>query len=919
MGNNILYSISLLFLIFSPVHSRNSSHFGVYEITCEQQVEPLGIENNSPRFSWKVASQQRAYRQSAYRILVADVDDALMTDKGTLWDSGKISSSNSLLIPYQGKRLLSATRYYWKVKVWNEAGEESVWSKQGSFVTGIMKQQDWGGAQWIALEEDDSDKNLYPGVHAPLVQKKVGNREVGGYKLPMFRKELFFNKEVKEAIVNISGMGHFDFYVNGEKVGNHFLDPGWTNYTKTALYLTFDVTTLLKKENVLGVMLGNGFYNVPRKRYFKQLISFGAPKVKLSLCVKYKDGSSEMFGTDETWKVCEGPITYSSIYGGEDFDARKYQAAWMNSDFNDNTWKVPVIAKTEMELKAQTSAPLATRDMFPVVRKYRNSRGNWVFDLGQNFSGIVQLKVKGQSGHKVTMRPGELLEKDSTVNQQASGAPYEWNYTLSGKEIEEWRPQFTYYGFRYVEVSGVENLEWIELVGLHTTNSAPEVGHFSCSLPMFNKIYELIDWSIRSNLASILTDCPHREKLGWLEVAHLMQYAMQYRYQLDGLYGKIMGDIKDSQTPEGIVPSIAPEYVRFADGFENSPEWGSAFIIIPWYIYKWYGDQSLLSAYYPYMKRYLEYLSTRADNYIVAYGLGDWFDLGPKHPGYSQLTSNGVTSTGMYYYNATIMSQIAKLLGKEKDEGYFAQLATCIRKAYNEKFYNNVTKQYDRNSQTANAISLYFGLVEEHNREIVYQNLVDDIKNRNYALTSGDIGYRYLLRVLEENGDSDIIYKMNTKYDVPGYGWQLAYGATSLTESWQAYGFVSNNHCMLGHLMEWFFSGLGGISQQMESVGFEKIKIKPQMPVGVNSVSTSYTSPYGDITCRWKRQSDRIRLYVQIPANSEAIIYLPAKATERITESGMPLSEVEGCRILGTHNENSILVSVGSGNYIFEM
>lgn len=918
MRNNICF-VYLLLLVVLPLHSKNASHFSVYETTCEQQVEPLGIESKSPSFSWKVASQQRAYRQSAYHVLVADTEDALAADEGTVWDSGKCFSSNSVLIPFQGRELYSATRYYWKVKVWNEAGEESAWSKQGSFVTGMMKEQDWGKAQWIALEKDDTAKCLYPGIHAPLVQKMIGERKVGGYKLPMFRKELSLNREVKEAIVNISGLGHFDFYLNGKKVGNHFLDPGWTNYAKTALYLTFDVTPLLKNENVLGVMLGNGFYNVPRERYFKQLVSFGAPKVKLVLSLKYTDGSSEMVVTDQNWKVCESPITYSSIYGGEDYDAGKYQVFWLNPGFNDDSWKTPVIAKAEVELKAQTSAPLTVRDMLPVVRKYKNSKGNWIFDFGQNFSGIIRLKVRGHSGHNIMMKPGELLDKDSTVNQRASGGPYLWNYKLNGKGVEEWHPQFTYYGFRYVEVTGTEKLESIELVGMHTTNSAPEVGHFSCSLPMFNKVYELIDWSIRSNLASILTDCPHREKLGWLEVAHLMQYSMQYRYQLDGLYSKVMGDIKDSQTPEGIVPSIAPEYVRFADGFENSPEWGSAFIIIPWYIYKWYGDKSLLSTYYPCMKRYLEYLSTRVDNYIVAYGLGDWFDLGPKHPGYSQLTSNGVTSTGMYFYNATIMSQIADLLGEEKDKEYYTRLAVCIKKSYNEKFYNTDTRQYDRNSQTANAISLYFGLVEEGNREVVYQNLIQDIKNRNYALTSGDIGYRYLLRVLEENGDSDIIYKMNTKYDVPGYGWQLAYGATALTESWQAYGFVSNNHCMLGHLMEWFFSGLGGISQQTESVGFRKIKIKPQMPIGLNSVSTSYTSPYGDIFCRWTRKTDKIRLYVQIPANSEAVVYLPAQTVEEITESGLPLNDVMECRTLEDHGDNYILVSIGSGSYAFEM
>lgn len=918
MKSRICFVLFLLQVVLL-LHAKSTSDFGIYEITCEQQIEPLGVETQSPRFSWKIASQQRGYRQSSYRVLVAETEEALKNEMGDVWDSGRQLSSNSVLVPFQGKKLCSATRYYWKVKVWNEVGQESAWSKHGSFVTGIMKAQDWGKAQWIALEKDDSVKNLYPGIHAPLVQKEIGARKVGGYKLPMFRKRLRVNKEIKEAIVNISGLGHFDFYINGKKIGNHFLDPGWTNYAKTALYVTFDVKALLKRENVLGIMLGNGFYNVPRERYFKQLVSFGAPKVKLALSLKYADGSSEVIVTNQSWKVHESPIFYSSIYGGEDYDARKYQSSWMDYDFDDAGWDIPFIAENEIALKAQTAAPLAVRDVLPVVRKYRNSKGNWVFDFGQNFSGIIQLKVEGHGGHKIVMRPGELLANDSTVNQRASGAPYLWNYILNGKGKEEWQPQFTYYGFRYVEVSGVENTKSIELTGMHTTNSASEVGHFSCSLPMFNKIYELIDWSIRSNLASILTDCPHREKLGWLEVAHLMQYSMQYRYQLDGLYTKVMGDIKDSQTSEGIVPSIAPEYVRFANGFENSPEWGSAFIIIPWYVYKWYGDKSLLSTYYPYMKRYVEYLSSRADNHIVAYGLGDWFDLGPNHPGYSQLTSNGVTSTGMYYYDTMIMSQVAELLGEEEDEKYFTHLAACIRKAYNEKFYNVTTGQYDRNSQTANAISLYFGLVEDCNRERAYQNLVEDIKNRNYALTSGDIGYRYLLKVLEENGDADIICKMNTQYDVPGYGWQLAYGATALTESWLAYGFVSNNHCMLGHLMEWFFSGLGGISQQTESVGFEKIKIKSQMPIGINSVSTSYTSPYGDIICRWVRKSGKIRLYVQIPANAEAIVYLPAKTAEEITESGIPLKDVAECQILEANGVNDILVSVGSGNYIFEI
>ncbi|MCL1822489.1 MAG: glycoside hydrolase family 78 protein, partial [Prolixibacteraceae bacterium] len=750
----------------------------------------------------------------------------------------------------------------------------------------------------------------------------------GSYKLPQFRKEFSLKKEVRQAVVFVSGMGHFNLFINGEKVGDNFLDPGWTQYDQQALYVSFDVTTRLRQgDNAFGVMLGNGFYNVPRERYLKVLTSFGAPKMIMKMQVAYSDGSSEEIITDESWTTTESPITYSSIYGGEDYDATREQKGWMLPGFDDSQWARALPVDNGAALQPQRSTPLKVRDRLPTNRIYQNGKGSWIYDLGQNFSGNIAVKVRGKAGQEIIFRPAELLNSDSTINQSASGGPFWFAYTTRGDGDEVWRPQFTYYGFRYVQLEGAvpagkenpDNLPEVEeITGLHTANSAEEAGTFHCSKPMFNQIYCLIDWAMRSNMASVLTDCPHREKLGWLEQAYLMQFSLQYRYNLSRLYEKVMKDMQVAQHQNGMVPTIAPEYVVFASGFEDTPEWGSAFIICPWYIYQWYGDSRLLAEYYPQMQRYLDYLSSRSDGHIVAYGLGDWFDIGPGNPGYSQLTSNGLTATATYYYNTTIMEKIARLLGKSEDAARYNALAKEIKTAFNSKFFDKVTGKYDHNSQTASAISLYVGLVEDENKDKAFNNLIEDIRGRNNALTAGDVGYRYVLRTLEGNGASDVIFDMNSKYDVPGYGWQLAHGATALTESWQAYGFISNNHFMLGHLMEWLFSGLGGLRQDEESAGYKIILIDPQ-PVGdVKYATTTYDSPYGQIVCRWEKTDDSYTLKVDVPANSEAVVCLPTADTAKVTEYGLPLSEATSVSVSGIEN-GKLKLKIGSGSYLFQV
>ena len=436
--------------------------------------------------------------------------------------------------------------------------------------------------------------------------------------------------------------------------------------------------------------------------------------------------------------------------------------------------------------------------------------------------------------------------------------------------------------------------------------------------PLFNKIHTLIDWAVRSNMASVLTDCPHREKLGWLEVTHLMGGSIQYRYDISRLYAKQVNDMRTAQHANGMVPTIAPQYVTFSPDFIDTPEWGSAFVIIPWNLYEWYGDLAPLRDNYERMKRYVDYLGSRADNHIVAYGLGDWYDIGPDRPGYAQLTSNGVTATAIYYQDVKILERVARLLGKEADVRKYAALASDIKRAFNEKFFDKKTLKYDRDSQTANSIALHMDLVEPQYKAVVRQNLIDDIRRRGNALTAGDVGYRYVLRALEENDASEVIYDMNSRYDVPGYGYQLAHGATCLTESWQAYREVSNNHCMLGHLMEWLYSGLGGIRQSPGSAGYKEIVIRPQVVGDIHSAAVSFRSPYGLIRSEWSDSPQQYRQRVEIPANTTALVYLPAVDPAAVSESGVPLGEVPGLSVR-ERGKDYLAVAVGSGIYDFRV
>jgi hypothetical protein len=895
------------------------SQLGFARLLCENKVNPLGVALQSLRFSWELASTQNNRYQTAWQLVISSSPEKLDAGIFDIYNSGKIGSRQSILNEYKGEALHSAETYFWSARVWDNNGKPSGWSEVQQFTTGIFERKDWANAKWIGYQEMADSMRVVPGVHAPLAGR-LGNKCMQRPVVPVFRKEFIVQRKIKKALLFITGLGQYEVQLNGAKTGDAFLSPGWTNYDKRVLYNTYDITRQLTDgANAISVTVGNGFYNINRERYFKLVLAFGFPKMICRIKIIYADGSIENIVSDESWKANPSPITFSSIYGGEDYDARLEQKGWNLPGLNDSGWQHALTAKTPLgKLMPEQDYPVRFFDSFQVKKIKRLAPGKYIYDFGQNISGIVRIKVSGKRGQMIKLTPAELLTGESLPDQKATGAPYYFSYTLKGEGEESWQPKFSYYGFRYVEVEGAvpdtaENSSGLpvilQAISLHNHNSNPSVGTFACSNDLFNRIYMLISRAITSNMQSVLTDCPHREKLSWLEQDYLMGGSIHYNYDIYSLYRKLIFDLQDAQHAKGFVPDIAPEYVVFAGGFLDSPEWGSASVLLPWFLYQWYADKNTLREAYPMMKKYLAYLESRCRDHILDYGLGDWFDYGPEQPGVAQLTPKAVTATAIFYFDATIMAKTATVLHRPQDAAVFQQMAAGIKRSFNKEFFNTKTNVYATGSQTAMAMPLCVGLVDADRRQAVLRNLEDSIYSNNRALTAGDIGFHFLIRALDEGGASQLIYDMNNRDDVPGYGYQLKKGATSLTESWPALENVSNNHLMLGHIMEWFYSGLAGIGQEPNSVAFRHIRIRPQ-PVGdIHQAKAAFHSPYGWISSAWERENNKFSMQVKIPVNSEATIYVPGITSGNIYINGKKWKDA--IRADG----HPVLIKTGSGIY----
>lgn len=893
-----------------------SAALQVVNLKCESTVDPLGVDAATPRLSWQVRDDDaaaRGSRQTAWQVLVATSPAQLEAERGDLWDSGRVTSEATTWIAYAGRALTSSQRVCWKVRAWDAAGKPTPWSSPAQWTMGVLRSEDWQ-ARWIEAT---------PNAEGAL-----------------FRREFAVKPGLTRAVLHVTGLGQYEAFLNGAKVGADLLAPGWTDYLETVLYNTHDVTAQLAAgANVIGLALGRGMYHVERKdnRFAKFTSNYGELRAIAQLRLEYADGTVEFVGTDDGWRTHPGPITWSSAYGGEDYDARRLPENWSRAGAKADGWS-PVKRATAplgaLRGLSFANEPLRAQETRDPVSVRPLADGAVLFDFGQNTSFMPRLTVSGPAGATVRLVPGEVVKADGSIERGTMGGAHRgsawWQYTKATDGAETWFPQFYYVGSRYLRAElipaasgGVApKIDRLQMVIVRA--AAAPAGEFATSNPLLNRIRGLVRWAQASNLVSILTDCPHREKLGWIEQFHLNGPAIRHEFDVTRTYAKAMRDMAEAQLPDGLVPNIAPEYVEFKGAFRNAAEWGAAFLLVPWQQRDFTGDDSLLRDNYPAMQRYFAFLESRAEHDILSDGLGDWYDYELNSGKRANLTPAPITATAFFFVDARSLARTAALLGQSDDAARYAKRAEEIRRAYIAKF-RRADGLYGTASQASLCIPLALGLVEERDRQVVLAALIQDVEAKGYA-TAGDIGFRYLLLALAQAGRDDVIYRLINQDEKPGYGYQLKLGATALTESWHASLGASHNHFMLGQITEWFYQRVAGIAPDPERPGFAHAIIRPQ-PVGdLTWAEATQRTLHGDFRVRWEREAiaagpatsaGKFRLHVVVPANATATIHLPTREASAVRESGVPLAQAVGVKFVRTDGDRAV-IEVGSGVYSFE-
>ena len=740
-----------------------------------------------------------------------------------------------------------------------------------------------GGAKWIGAitrKEAKIPEGRYHNeskLKDPAVKAAWSAVDTLSRRSIILRRSFRPYKKVNKAELRICGLGFYELTINGRKIGDSEFAPLWSDYDKSVFFNTYDVTNLLTDEdNEIRVLLGNGVYNEQGGRYHKMKISFGPPTLCFLLYVTYEDDLRERLISDEKWEWALSPITFNSLYGGEDYDAR----------FEVKDWHPVVVQEAPKgQLRPQIANPVKIMERFP-VKQVMKQQGDTllVLDMGQNLSGYPEITVEGKAGQRLKLTPGETLNDEGLVNQKQTGRPHYYVYTLKGGQTESWHPRFAYYGYRYLQVEGdVDVLKKVESCFVY--NSASRTGYFECSNQLINDTHRLIDRAIRSNWQAVWTDCPHREKLGWLEQDWLNGEALVYNYNCKTMIAQTMQNIVDAQHEDGSMPEIAPEYTRFtgpwAKPFLESPEWGGAIIALPMLYWQHYGDLSLASQHYDAMKRYVDYLDTQDSCYILKQGLGDWYDYGPGRAGFAKNTPMPLVSTAHYYQWLCYMYVMAKHLGHKQDAMQFNQQAEHIRQAFNREFYDSEKKIYATGSQCSLALPLYLKLVPEGDYQAVLDNLLKDIHAHGDRLTTGDVGNRYLFYTLVQNNQRELLYKMLNHYDVPGYGYQIKKGHTTLTEQWDPTHGASMNHFMMGHVENLLIPDLLGIQRTGDL-----IEIAPH-PVGdLTWCKGSTMSAFGEIKVSWKISNGQFLLDIEIPEGGFADVYMPFSDRAETVQGG---------------------------------
>ena len=881
-------------------------------LRCNYSENPVGINDTMPTLSWKLTSSFRGQKQTAYQILAASSKALLSEGLADVWNSGKVVSSQSTQVVYAGKQLLSAKRYYWKVRVWDVNGNSSEYSQASFWEMALLHPSDWK-AQWISAPPIfDLDK--FNNRRTAMCKSKMDDY---AEPLPIFRKEFSVTKEIEKATLYIAAPGFYEFFINGQKVGNQILDPAFTNFDKTVLYAIDDITNFVKKgENVAGVMVGNGWYNsVTREVWgFDKAPWRNLPTIKCQLVLTFTDGATETIVSGPTWLTKPGPLEFSSVRQGEYYNALLEAPAWNETGLNTQNWQqARIVAGPMGKLAPQQLPPVKVTETFKPINSKQLANGNTVYDFGQNMAGFAHIQVSGEAGAQIQLVYAEKVNAEGAADQSGIvelnvDMPFQTDrYTLKGIEIERWSPRFVYHGFRYIEVSFTAkkaNLISIEAFAIHT--SFDKTATFSCSNELINNIQKLTEWSYRNNFVGMPTDCPTREKNGWTGDAQLACETGMTNFAPITSYLKWLNDIVDEQQSNGSLPGIIPTS-GWGYYWGNGPAYDIACIVVPVTLYEHTGDSQILRKYYPMMKKYVDYMYSRSPNLITDFGLGDWMPVKTETP-------VGLTSTGYFYYGASSLAKAAAILGYNNDEAYYAGMSKNIKEAFNKKYFNAATNQYGNGSQTSLSCALYQGLADSLNKAGIVKNLVDAINQNDNHLNCGILGARYIFHTLSDNDNVGLAYKILTQETYPGFGYWVSLGATTLWEDWK--GESSRNHIMFGDISSWFFKTLAGIRPDPVQAGFKHFILKPELVDNLSYVNSSYESVYGTIVSNWKIENKKLTYTIRVPVNTVATLYLPSNNMAGVKEGGIAINKADGILIKGYENAKVVL-ELGAGKYNF--
>lgn len=873
----------------------------VVKLICEYHTNPVGMDVVQSRLSWQISATENNFLQTAYEIRVTD-----NPGKGRLlWSSGKVISDQSVNIPYEGPALKSMQRVYWQVRIWDKQNRVTGWSSPAYWETGILDPALWK-ASWINMGSEKAVKGSKPCQY--------------------LRKDFTIKKKVSSARVYVSSLGLYQLFLNGEKVSNDLFTPGWTSYKTRVQYQAYDVTSLIKPENTIGAIVGDGWYrgNIGWGNddgYYGNKIALLA-----QLQINYTDGSSDLVCTDGSWKAATGPILASDIYNGETYDARKEMPGWCTPAFNSSRWEnAAIFDHPKSMLIAPQGVPVKAIEEIKTLKIFTTPKGETVFDLGQNMVGWVRLKVQGKAGDRVTLRFAEVLDKEGnfyTDNLRAAKATDV--YICKGNGTEIFEPHFTFHGFRYVAVEGLNNPAPDQITGVVIHSDIEPTGSFSCSDSLINQLQHNIQWGQKGNFLDVPTDCPQRdERLGWTGDAQVFSPTAAFNFNVASFYTRWLRDLAADQLPSGRVPHVIPDVLKGSGG---STAWADASIIVPWNTYLAYGDRRILEVQYPSMKAWVDYMTGRAgDDYLWTgdYHFGDWLAFATNSSDYpGATTEKDLIATAYYAWSSGLLARIAGIIGKQDDAGKYSDLSENIKKAFNHEFVTSSGRLVS-NTQTAYSLALAFNLLPADLIPKAAEYLADDVKKFGH-LTTGFVGTPLLCKTLSAQGFDSLAFLLLNRKEYPSWLYPVTKGATTIWERWdgqkpdgsfQDPGMNSFNHYAYGAIGEWLYSHVAGLSIDPDQPGYKHILLAPHPGGGLANAGVEFLSLYGKIKSTWRIEGNAFVYDVTVPANTTATVTLPGTTTSQVSMNSKPLdtSPIEGLKQAG----EEVTFSIGSGSYSF--